>query len=287
MQPIRQRTVLHHTALQRNGICRLMALVMLLASATAAHAVHPYQKWADKFGMDLNASYDGTRVMRMDGYEVAVKERKAPGKMYTEVQMQGMSAGVILREDLDTSYMLMPSMGFYREQPLNDGIMQASGETKFSRIKEVGRETVLGFPSTKYQTKFSDQQGKGAGHIWVTDTGVPIKMDILYSSGEVKGKRMQIEFTELNMRAQDPSHFELPKDLQPMNMGNMAGMAQQMMQAQQAEQVGAQGQQPQQQPTESNAGDRLIDTAAEEAEAGVQEETRNAIREGIRGIFRR
>ena len=83
----------------------------------------------------------------------------------------------------------------------------------------MGREAVNGNPSTKYKAKFTDNEGKGAGFIWVTDTGVPIKMDMIYSSKGAKGQRMTMQFTELNLREQDPKYFEVPPDLKPMNMG--------------------------------------------------------------------
>jgi hypothetical protein len=87
----------------------------------------------------------------------------------------------------------------------------------------VGSEKINGHPADKYKARFSDNQGKGAGFIWVTDTGVPIKMDIIYSNKEAKGQRMSMEFTELNLREQDPKYFEVPSDLKPMGFG--AGMS--------------------------------------------------------------
>lgn len=200
----------------------VIGLVALLAGPVLA--VHPYQKWADELGIDVNVSYDGTRVMEFEGGLIEVAEHKAPGKMYTEVQMQGMTSGVILREDLGKSYILMPSMGFYKEDSLKDGLRQASNGMQFSKIEKMDTETINGFPSTKYQTRFKDKNGKGAGFIWVTDSGVPIKMDMIYSDRKSKGMRISMEFTELNLREQDPAVFEVPEGLKPMNLRNMGSI---------------------------------------------------------------
>lgn len=202
-----------------------MMVALLLTGPCLAQEAHPYAKWADEFGIDLNASYDGTRVMEMSEGTFEFVEHKAPGKMYTQVDMGGMSSGIILREDLGKGYLLMPSMGMYKETSLEEGMMQSSNGLEFQSIEEAGREEILGFPSTKYKTRFSDNDGKGAGHFWVTDGGVPIKMDMIYTSSEVEGMRMKMEFVELNMREQDPAIFELPSGLQPMNIGGMSGLS--------------------------------------------------------------
>ena len=186
--------------------------------------VHPYERWAKELGIDMNASYDGTRLMEFQGNKFNATERRAPGKMYSEVHVGGMASGVILREDLQKSYILMPSMGFYKEESLEGGMLQASNGMEFSKIEKVGPETINGHPATKYKTRFKDNEGKGAGIIWVTDTGVPIKMDMIYSSSRFKGERISMQFTELNLRDQDPSYFELPANLKPMNMGSIGDL---------------------------------------------------------------
>lgn len=201
--------------------------MLLCLSALPALAAHPYERWADEFGIDLNASYDGTRVMHFQGGTFEATEYKAPAKMYTELQMQGMSSGVIIREDLGKSYLLMPSMGFYKEETLEGGMLQASNGLEFSKIEKVGTETVNGFPSTKFKTRFKDNDGKGAGFVWVTDSGVPIKMEMIYSNKDTEGARIDMEFIELNLREQDPAVFELPGNLKPMMMADIGSMMRQ------------------------------------------------------------
>ena len=201
----------------------LVAICLFLPTAVAAE-VHPYDRWAKELGIDMNVSYDGMRIMEFQGGTFEAVERRAPGKMYAEVNVGGMTSGVILREDLQKSYILMPSMGFYKEESLEGGMLQAANGMEFNTIEKVGSEDVNGHPSTKFKTSFKDNEGKGSGLIWVTDTGVPIKMDMTYSSGEMQGQRISMQFTELNLRKQDPKYFELPADLKPMNMGGIGDL---------------------------------------------------------------
>ena len=91
--------------------------------ASAKDGVHPYDQWAKEFGLDLNVSYDGKRVIEFQDGSFEGTEHRAPGKMYFEMYMANMTTGVILREDLQKSYILMPSMGFYKEESLKGGMM--------------------------------------------------------------------------------------------------------------------------------------------------------------------
>ena len=217
------RSVCRTTCLAKQ-LSSVLVLLCLAVSTIANAEVHPYQRWADELGIDLKASYDGIRVLAMQEGQFESTERRAPGKMYTEMHVGGVTTAVILREDLKKSYILMPSMGLYKEESLEGGVMQTANGMEFSKIEEAGREEIIGYPTTKYKTKFKDNEGKGEGMIWVTDSGVPIKFDMLYSSRSRKGQRFTMEFTELNMRDQDPSHFELPPDLKPMGMGSILDM---------------------------------------------------------------
>ena len=55
----------------------------------------------------------------------------------------------------------MPSMGFYQEKTLEGGMLQTSNGMEFSKIAKVGKENINGHPSTKFKTRFVDNEGKG------------------------------------------------------------------------------------------------------------------------------
>ncbi len=121
-------------------LSRVLVLLCLAVPTIANAEVHPYQRWADELGIDLKASYDGTRVLAMQEGKFESTERRAPGKMYTEMHVGGVTTAVILREDLKKSYILMPSMGFYKEESLEGGVMQTANGMEFSKIEKVGTE---------------------------------------------------------------------------------------------------------------------------------------------------
>lgn len=207
----------------------LLVLALLSLLAGPSFAAHPYQRWAQELGIDENVSYDGTRLMEFQGHQMEMTERRAPQKLYTEMFVADMTMGIILREDLKKSYTLMPSMGFYREVSMEEGMTQASNGMEFIEIEKLGSDEVNGHASTRYAVSFRDNQGSGEGFLWVTDTGVPIKMDMTYSNKDAQGQRMLMQFTELNLREQDPKYFEIPPDLKPMSFGaGLSGLGQMM-----------------------------------------------------------
>lgn len=261
---------------------KAIAFICLAALAGMAQAL-TMEQWAEKHGIPMNASYDGTRVMETKDGQFSFTERKAPGKQVMGINMGGMQATMIMREDLNKAWAVMPQMGMYREMKFNQAQQQSADNMQVSKVEEVGRETINGYPSRKFKTQFKDQDGKGAGFMWITDAGVPIKMDMIYKNRGMKGQRMKMELTELNMRPQADHHFEVPEGLQPMTMGAMMGMARQ--QQDQTGQNTRANRNPDATAEQPTVVDEIGRAAKEESESAVVDETRNAIRKGIRGLF--
>ena len=261
----------------------IAALCMSVLTGTAQALT--MEQWAEKHGIPTDASYDGTRVMETKDGQFSFAERKAPGKQLMGINMNGMQASMIMREDLQKAWAIMPDMGMYREMKFFDAQKQSADGMQVSKVEEVGREDVNGYSSRKFKTQFKDQNGKGAGFMWITDAGVPIKMDMIYKSRGMKGQRMKSELTELNMRPQADHHFELAEGLQPMSLGAMMGMARQ-----QQNQTGQHRQTNRTQDdaaTDPSIAEEVGRAAKEESENAVVNETRNAVRKGIRGLFNR
>lgn len=59
------------------------------------------------------------------------------------------------------------------------------------------------------------KDGSGGGFIWITQDGIPVKMDFLGKSGRDK-TRMTVTLTNLTIGPQDPALFEPPADYKAM-----------------------------------------------------------------------
>jgi hypothetical protein len=65
------------------------------------------------------------------------------------------------------------------------------------------------------------KDGSGGGFIWITEQGIPVKMDMLSKSGSEKS-RMTVTLKNLNIGSQDAQLFDLPSGFTAMpSMGNL------------------------------------------------------------------
>ncbi len=261
------------------------AFTIALVAVLPAHAAgsSDLAQWADALGLDMNVSYSGTRTMQTDEGNISMLERRAPGKQRMEMSMGGMNAVMIIREDREAAYTLMPDFGMYRETSLAEAQTQTGNNLDLSNVSKVGREKLDGAMTTKYAVSFSDRNGKGDGFMWVSDDGIGVKMDMTYTSRGAKGQRIEMTLTDVKVGRQADDLFEVPASYKPMNMANMGAM----MGA--GAPPSAATQQAPRQPAEEEPdfAEELGDAAADEAQAGVEEGVRDQVRKGIRGIFGR
>ena len=89
---------------------RTLTLALVLALLVSPAHASGVEEYLEKFGIDQNASFSGTRRMEMKEGEMDSFVRQAPGKTRTEMSTGGMSAVIITRQDTGKNYMLMPSM---------------------------------------------------------------------------------------------------------------------------------------------------------------------------------
>lgn len=259
-QPLRQRF---------SPYCLLLSAALWLLTAASPSWAKSMEDWAAQVGVDLNLSYSATRVMETKDGRFEFKEHAAPKKRAMEMDVGGMQGTLLMREDQEKAFFVMPEMGMYREMKLTEAMKQSNHNMDMQDIEEVGRETISGYESTKYKTTFKDKNGKGAGYIWVADAGFPIKMDMIYKSRKMKGQRMTMEMKDIEIGPVDAQHFEIPEGLKPFGLGGMFS------------QFGKQQRQPaaEQGPRHSGAEGQRNNEEPEPAGAGL--------RDGIRGLFKR
>lgn len=152
--------------------------------------------------------YSADRIVETEAGTFSGKVYSAQGKERSETDMGGMQSVMILRRDKQLGWMLMPSHKMYQQLDLAQA-QQQSGAAPDDQVEisEVGSESVEGFASTKYKLLMKD--GSAGGFIWITQDGIPVKMDML-SRHEGKKSRMTVTLKNLSIGSQDPQLFELP-----------------------------------------------------------------------------
>lgn len=168
------------------------------------------------FAVDLHAAtlpvpsveYSADRLIETDAGSFTGKVYSAQNKERSETAMQGMQTVTILRRDRQLGWMLMPAQKMYQEMDFSQAQKQAGAAPQDQvEITEVGAESIEGFAATKYKMLMKD--GSAGGFIWITQEGIPVKMDLLSKSGGEK-TRITMTLKNLQIGAQDPQLFELP-----------------------------------------------------------------------------
>jgi len=266
-------------------LTRLLTTAMAGLLCTLLNAIpvsaKTMQEWANENGIATDVSYQGTRVVQTGGSEFKFKERRAGKRQSIEMNMGGISGQMILREDLGTAYFIMPEMGMYREMDIGIASQQSANSLQVNNVKEVGREAINGYPSRKFKTEFKDEDGKGVGYMWITEQGVPIKSEMTYKNRRMKDQKMTMELVDLVVTEQDDSYFEIPSNMQPMNLSAVMSMAKQ---AQSTGNRSATTTGESNEPEDPTLLNEMGDTAKDETRRTVLNETRNVVRERLRGI---
>lgn len=178
---------------------RLSLLFCLCFAAFAAHATTlPIP----------SVEYSADRVIESAAGTMTGKVYSAQGKDRSETEMGGMRSVMILRRDQQIGWMLMPAQKMYQQMDFAKA-QQQSGATPDDQVEitQLGSETLEGFDCTKYKMLMKD--GSAGGFIWITQHGIPVKMDMLSKSGREK-TRITMTLKNLQIGSQDPQLFELP-----------------------------------------------------------------------------
>ena len=184
---------------------RLSTLLVLALSATAAHAA----------GLPApTVEYSADRVIETEAGTFNGKVYAAKDKERTEMHVGDMKTVMILRRDKQLGWSLMPMQKMYQQIDFAKAAQQSGAAPDDQvEITVVGTESIEGFEVTKYKMLLKD--GSAGGFIWITQEGIPVKMDMLSKSGREKS-RMTMTLTNLTIGAQDPQLFELPADYNAM-----------------------------------------------------------------------
>lgn len=183
---------------------------LLVVLATAAFTA---QSQADDLPVPT-VDYSADRIVETEAGTFDGKVYFAKDRERMETNAQGMQSVMILRRDQQLGWMLMPAQRMYQKLDLRRAQEQSGSKgSEQVTISEVGADSIEGHAATKYKMLMKD--GSGGGFIWITQDGIPVKMDFLGKSGRDK-TRMTVTLTNLTIGTQDPALFELPADYKAM-----------------------------------------------------------------------
>jgi len=271
-------------------------LAIMIAGAAAA---------ADVPRLDMDTAYSATRIIEADKQRIEQRyfhQSATTNRM--ETTLRGQESIMILRADQNLMWTIVPQRRMYMEMLLDSGQPTGAPELpdtdRFTEVKEVGREAVNGVPATKYYVTAEEDGQRTQGHLWVSDDGIPVQMDL------TTGKdRVRMELRDLAVGAQPAALFEPPADYQKLTISGNPGDVMQSLQGMRVGGPGASAAAPSAAapPTYSTGADavpaapgepgfvgELAEAATEEAKRATTDEVRGTVREsvskGLRDLLR-
>jgi hypothetical protein len=121
-----------------------------------------------------------------------------------------------VRDDLGVMWIANPMLGRCLEQPVEtiDEMPQLGGQYAADEVtwKELGKETVDGLETTKYEVSADDTEiGPHKAYMWTTPENILVRMEM-----ETVAQGTELKFTmrlvELELGDQDDALFESPGD---------------------------------------------------------------------------
>jgi curli biogenesis system outer membrane secretion channel CsgG len=171
--------------------------------------------------------YSADQVMETADGSIKGRVNYAPGKERREMLAGGKKMTLILRHDLQRSWMLMHDDRMYMDQDIQKA--PAGGNVSGHKIVErtrLGQETVNGISATKSKVVMQSANGERmTGFFWNSREDIVVKMDI--SADDSKSKtRVKMELSNLKVGKQDAALFEIPPDYAKMEMPSFGSMMQ-------------------------------------------------------------
>lgn len=180
------------------------------ATMPALVAVFAPEAGGNPFFLDQStAEYSATRVIQSSEGTVTMKEYVAPQKHRLEIQAQGLLSIMILRSDLNASWLLYPSLNQYLKISSDQFDSQAGDDMEVIEYKRVGTETLNNLVAGKYSVTIKDPEGNTEGFYWVSDSGILLRMEMTIT---VDGEQQQFTMylTNLVVGSQPDYLFEIP-----------------------------------------------------------------------------
>ena len=160
------------------------------------------------------AEFSADIVNQSGGQERQGKIYVKGENMRQEFATPGGATVTIMRGDKKVMWMLMPGQQAYMEMPFDKEAFAKNMNIPKDEASQklVGRETLKGYDTEKYETSVKTGTGEVQGTIWIAKKlGVPIRI-------ETKDKSFVQEYNEIKDGGVADAIFEVPAGYKKMNL---------------------------------------------------------------------
>ncbi len=157
---------------------------------------------------DAKVGFSADRVLIINGKPYQGKMWNMPGKERHEQNLNGIPAAFVLRTDTPIGDLVLPKLHTTVEFAMPPEL-HLFADPRLTR-KPVGHEKINGIATTKYDVAVTVPEGHGAGNLWLSDAGIPMKLDGTFTRASGRVATLHWELTHVHLGPQPATLFEPP-----------------------------------------------------------------------------
>lgn len=148
---------------------RLLCLLLMLPAAATAGTL-----------ADARVGFSADRTLVVNGKTYQGRMLNMPGRERHEQTLDGIPAAFILKADSPLGEAVLPKLHTVVQfvVPPELRLLAVSHLKKHA----VGRDTINGVATTRYEVEETAPEGHGAGTVWLSDRGIPMKIEGTFTS---------------------------------------------------------------------------------------------------------
>jgi hypothetical protein len=131
-----------------------------------------------------------------------------PGEERHEQNLNGIPAAFVLHTDTPIADLVLPELHTVVEFLLPPEL-HLFADPRLTR-KPVGHEAVNSIPTTKYAIDETVPEGHGEGFLWLSDNGIPMKLDGSFTRTSGRVAHLHWELHNVKLGPQPVALFETP-----------------------------------------------------------------------------
>jgi hypothetical protein len=158
---------------------------------------------------EAKTGFSADRILIVDGKPYQGKLWTMPGMERHEQNLNGIPAAFVLRSDTPIADLVLPGLHTIVEFPLPPEL-HLFADPRLTR-RPVGHETVAGIPTTKYAIDETVPEGHGEGALWLSDSGIPMKLDGSFTRTSGRITRLHWELSHVKLGPQPGALFTPPQ----------------------------------------------------------------------------
>jgi hypothetical protein len=157
---------------------------------------------------DAKVGFAADRILVVDGKPYRGRMWTMPGMERHEQDLNGIPAAFVLHSDTPLANLVLPKLHTVVEFLLPPEL-HLFADPRLTK-KPVGHEPVNGIATTKYAIDETVPEGHGAGFLWLSDNGIPMRLEGTFTRTSGKVATLRWELSHVRLGPQPAALFEAP-----------------------------------------------------------------------------